>query len=112
MKKVVHSNEVSVMKRGQSSDNCSWFREFQGAGMLSKSLGKLLLAMGGGTLLAGLLGYSLSRQGSYFRQNGFQPTCPRRPMPDLWPTERTTKHFSLGTGYGRSKPEHGSVLFE
>jgi hypothetical protein len=70
-KTVVHSNEVSGMTAGRRSDNCSWFREFQGGGMLSKPLGKLLLAVGGGTLiwLVGLL--SVAARESCFRPMGF-----------------------------------------
>jgi len=66
------------------------------AAMLSKPVGKLLLTMGRGALLWFIKAIGCRGKGSYFRTNGFQPTCPRLFMPDLWPTGgRTTRPTQL-----------------
>jgi hypothetical protein len=58
------------------------------AALLSKSIGKLLLAMGGGALLAGLLGYFLSRHGIIFPPEWVSaqltPAANARFMADWW----------------------------
>lgn len=58
------------------------------ARMLSKPVGKLLLAMGGGALLAGLLGYFLTRRGVIFApewvSTNLASTAHARFMGDWW----------------------------